>query len=67
MKLTCTCPIDGHSCQTPFFRAIGKKGALAAKHTVPHSMRVAYGQRPPAEGKRPRGRPRIENERKANA
>lgn len=59
MKMTCACPVDGCPCQSPFFRAIGKKGALQAKRAIPASMRAEYGKRPTKEGRRPRGRPRI--------
>ena len=53
MKMTCACPVDGCPCQSPFFRAIGKKGALQAKRAIPASMRAEYGKRPPKEGRRP--------------
>lgn len=56
MKMTCPCPIDGAPCQSPFFRKIGKAGALRAK-SIPHSMRVEYGNRLPKAGSKARGRP----------
>lgn len=48
--MTVRCPVlkeqgIDHDCTTCFFKVIGRKGALKARETVPHSMRVEYGKR----------------------
>lgn len=42
-KMSVPCPIDGCMCSSPYFRKIGKAGALKASG-IPRSMRVAWGR-----------------------
>jgi hypothetical protein len=64
MSRYCTCPIDQYErCQEVWKRHIEpilREKGKAATEAKPEGFFSECGKRPPKEGKRPRGRPRLE-------